>query len=110
MKALYSWKRFLWIESIIVLLALGSNFLASHLSDFPLLPYCTPSLAACTSNICPQSYIVFPTNFLCANIMMSIFIGMLWLLWINLAVFIFYSIRDFINRKKSGETSSSKIA
>jgi len=42
--------------------------------------------------------------------MMSIFIGMLWLLWINLAVFIFYSIRDFINRKKSGETSSSKIA
>jgi uncharacterized membrane protein YccF (DUF307 family) len=110
MKALYSWRRFLWIEGIIVLLALGSNFLASHLSDFPLLPYCTPSPTVCTSEICPQSHIIFPPNILCANIMMFIFTGMLWLVWINLVGFIFFSIRNFINRKKDDKTFSSGVS
>jgi len=37
--------------------------------------------------------------------MASIFIGALWLAWIYLVGFIFFSIRDFINRKKNGKTS-----
>ncbi len=89
-----------------VLIALGSNFLASYLSNFPLLPYCTPPAPVCTGGICPQYHMVFPPNFLCANIMTYVFTGALWLVWTNLVGFIFFSIHDFINRKKSGKTSS----